>query len=515
MVLKCPAPRADQNAMRMRLPLASDERGYTLVELLVAVMVLVIGMLGAFTLLDGANRTTVTNNARAGATNLGREILEDARSVDYDTLTPAAILPTLRAKQGDTATTLPWTVNRRGITYTVTTDVCTFDDPKDNVAAAPPVNVCTPQAPVPATAGTLAPDNQPDDFRRATVTLTWDTGGGAKTLSLVSLINNPAGGLGPRITLFTAPPDNVGQLTSATAATFPTTTTSAGAVHWNSDGAPNGAGDSTGGATSWTTTWPLGSPAAGINPPVSGTWPAQYTGATVLDGSYTVTAQAFDTLGIAGDARVAVLPLNRSLPLTVAGFEAGRNSFQGSVDFRWDPNPERDIIGYRVYNAGPDNTLGNGNDSLVCSTPSVSTTSCSDLSPQSGTPSYFVVALDRTDLIASSSAPRESQYARVVAVPSVAPAAPAPPLLLTGTADASTGNPSLSWTHPNAAGVRFFRIYRDNCCSVANRYDATSSNALSWTDTNPGTTNRQYWLTAVGPTLNESVPSNRFDWVLP
>jgi hypothetical protein len=498
-----------------RLPPVRRDDGNTLVELMVASLVLVLGVLGAFALLDGANRTTVNNNGRIGATNLARELLEDARGVDYDTLTPTAMLPALRIKMGDTDTTLPWTVSRRGIDYTVTGDVCTFDDPKDNVAAIPPTNVCTPQAPVPASAGTLAPDVQPDDFRRATVTLSWDSGRGAKTLSLVSLINNPSGGLGPRLTVFTAPPDNASQLTVGTDATFPTTTTTAGSVHWNTDGTPNGAGDSTGGATSWTTTWNLGSPAAGISPPVSGAWPAQYTTATVLDGTYTVTAQAFDDLGIAGDSRVAILPLNRSLPITVTGFEAGRNSYQGTVDFQWDPNPERDIIGYRVYNTGPDSVLGNGNDSLVCSTGDVKTTACSDSSPPSGTPSYAVVALDHVDLVNTSSAVRVSQYAKIVSVPSSASAAPTAPLLLLVTNEPSTGNPMLSWSHLLPSGVRFFRIYRDNCCNVANRYDATASNGLSWTDPDPGTTNHKYWVTAVGPSLNESGPSNRFDWAAP
>ena len=381
-------------------------------------------------------------------------------------------------------------MSRRGIVYTVTADVCTFDDPKDNVATTPPANVCTPQAPVPASAGTLAPDTQPDDFRRATVTLSWNTGGrGVKTLSLVSLINNPSGGLGPRITVFTAPPDNASQLTTGTAATFPTTTSSAGTVRWNTDGSPNGAGDSTGGPTTWTTTWDLGSAAAGIVPPASGAWPAQYSAATVLDGTYTATAQAFNDLGIAGDSRVAVLPLNRSLPITVAGFEAGRNSYQGTVDFTWNPNPERDIIGYRVYNTGPDNVLGNGNDSLVCSTSDVKVTSCSDPSPPSGTPSYGVVALDRTDLVNTSSAVRESQNGKVVSVPSAAIAAPLAPSLLVVTNEATTGKPSLSWVHLFPGTVRFFRIYRDSCCSVANRYDATAANALTWTDPRPGTTN--------------------------
>src|SRR5215210_2788910 len=148
MVLKRAAGRADHRTMRLTVPSASDERGYTLVELMVASLVLVIGVLGTFSLLDGANRTTVTNNARMGATNLAREVLEDARSLDYDLLTPAQLVPSLQAKPNMSGSGTPWKVTRRGIEYTVEASVCTFDDPKDNVAATPPANVCTPQAPV-------------------------------------------------------------------------------------------------------------------------------------------------------------------------------------------------------------------------------------------------------------------------------------------------------------------------------------------------------------------------------
>ena len=195
-----------------------DERGYTLVELLVAAFVLVVGMAGAFTLLNGANRATVTNNARMGANNLARELLEDARSVDYDQLTPSGIMPVLQAKAGVTGNPTPWIVARRGIKFTVTTNVCTFDDPKDNIAATPPANVCTPQAPVPASATGLDPEAQPDDFRRVTVTVDWNTGNGNRSYKQVSLINNPSGGLGPRITQFDPPYKQAGgdpaQLTS-------------------------------------------------------------------------------------------------------------------------------------------------------------------------------------------------------------------------------------------------------------------------------------------------------------
>src|SRR6478735_617164 len=108
MSLKSAAAAADQWSMRKRLH--SDEAGYTLVELIVAAIVLVIGMMGAFMLLNGANKTTVTNNARMGATNLTRELLEDARSADYDSLTDTAMVPALQAKMGVTGSPNPWIV---------------------------------------------------------------------------------------------------------------------------------------------------------------------------------------------------------------------------------------------------------------------------------------------------------------------------------------------------------------------------------------------------------------------
>jgi Tfp pilus assembly protein PilV len=515
MSLKRATPVADQGSMRMRLPSASDEAGYTLVELMVAAIVLVVGMMGAFMLLNGANKTTVTNNARMGATNLARELLEDARSVDYDKLTDAQMNGALQAKMGVTGNPNPWLVRRRGIEYTVTTDVCTFDDPKDNVATTPPADVCTPQAPVSASAGTLTPDQQPDDFRRVTVTMTWNTGAGQKTLQQISLVNNPSGGLGPRITTFTAPPDNVNQLASGSTATFPTVTTGAGAVRWNTDGSPNGAGDSTGGPTTWTTAWALGTAAAGQNPQSNVNWATtQYDATTVLDGTYTVTAQAFDDRGIAGDTRVAVLPLNRSLPITVTGFEAGRSPNQGGsggsqVEFRWDANPERDIIGYRVYDTGPDNVLGNGNDSDVCGLVAAPATTCTASAP-GGNKTYAVVAVDRTNIVDTSSAPRTSQFGKPMTLTTTTPGTPT---LLTVLPDLSTGAPRLTWLNLDG-NVRYYRIYRDSCCAVADRYDRTAGNVSTWVDPNPGTGSHTYWVAAVGPATgtdagyNESDPSN-------
>jgi prepilin-type N-terminal cleavage/methylation domain-containing protein len=517
MTLKRATGSADQESMESAPRKLSDERGYTLVELLVAAFVLVIGMAGAFTLLNGANRASTTNNARMGATNLGRELLEDARSVEYDSLKPSTITGVIQAKAGVTGNPSPWVVFRRGIQYTATLDVCTFDDPKDNVAATPPANVCTPQAPVPASAGTLDPEIQPDDFRRVTVTIAWNTGNGDQSTKLVSLINNPSGGLGPRIITFDPPvkkPDgSPAQLDSGIVATFPTVTTNAGSVRWNSDGTPNGSGDSTLGPTTWDTTWQLGTKALAVDPVGNPTWATtQFTPAsTVLDGTYTVTAQAFDELGIAGDSRAAVLPLNRSEPITVTGFEAGRNFNVSKVEFQWNENPEHDIIGYKVYETGPDNVLGNGNDTLVCSTSSGSATSCTASMPGTN-PTYAVVAVDLTDITDTGSLPRESDFGQTQTISSTEP--DRPDSLAVG-ADPSTGKPQLSWAHPNVSAVRYFRIYRDACCSPADRYDVTKTNATTYTDPAAPSGTHRYWVTAVGPGISESQPSNNVDYLVP
>jgi prepilin-type N-terminal cleavage/methylation domain-containing protein len=513
MSLKRFSGRADHRNMRTGAPTLSDERGYTLVELLVAAFVLVVGMAGAFALLNGANQSSVTNNARMGGTNLAREVLEDARSIDYDLLTPSAITGALQAKAGGSGS--PWKISRRGIEYTLTADVCTFDDPKDNIATTPPADVCTPQAPVPAAAGTLSPDIQPDDFRRVTVNLTWDTGRGTQTMKMVSLVNNPSGGLGPRITSF---PDFSAQVTSGNTATVNATTTNAGSLRWNSDGTPNGAGDATGGPSAWQATWQLGPAAVGKDPTTADWDTTQFTaGSTVFDGTYTITGQAFDDRGIAGDSRASVLPLNRSYPITVTGFEAGRNFNEGKLEFRWNQNPELDIVGYKVYDLGPDNVVGNGNDALVCQTDRVDKTSCMDSgSMPSGNATYGVVALDWTTITSPGTGlPRESQYAQAVTTSSTQPDNPSGlsiPLLSTV--------PVLNWTAPSTPGIRFYRIYRitggsGGCCSIGDRYDLTNGNVTTWTDPNPpafGTTVR-YWVTAVGPGLNESTPTNSVTWI--
>src|SRR5215210_2091194 len=73
-----PAIPMTQGMSRSRL---AAEDGFTLVELMMAALVLVVGVLGVLSLLDHANRATERTKHREAATNLAREVIEASRAV--------------------------------------------------------------------------------------------------------------------------------------------------------------------------------------------------------------------------------------------------------------------------------------------------------------------------------------------------------------------------------------------------------------------------------------------------
>src|SRR3954447_922981 len=125
--------------------------GFTMVEVLVGMMILLVGVLGTVTMLNTANASTDQSQRRGQATNIARQIIENARALDYD----QQMKPTLesddstvddtvvQALQGAAAGGLSddsgaggWQIIRRGVTYTVDLGVCIVDDPKDKAAAS-------------------------------------------------------------------------------------------------------------------------------------------------------------------------------------------------------------------------------------------------------------------------------------------------------------------------------------------------------------------------------------------
>jgi type II secretory pathway pseudopilin PulG len=477
----------------------SAQEGFTLVEVLVAALVLVVGGLTAFRLVDAANATTSVNSARIGATNLEREIGEYARGTDYDQLQPTTLVSALRQRAAIAGTGTPWTITRRGVNYTVTASVCTFDDPKDGLAAAgsPPSNPCPAAAADPSATnpdGTAKVDQNPDDFRRVTVKLDWRVRARTGTMTQASLVVNPAGGLGPRITAFDEPTQDVtgNSIAWGGAGGLQLSSTSAAGVHWTtSDGKSQG--DAGGGPTSWNFSWDLGPDKS--NPLiVDGTW--------VLDGDYTVQAQAVDSRGAPGEARIVTIHINRHPPGPVQNLDGGYDTrfSSGVVDLKWSRYPENDVQGYRVYRDG---------STLVCPSDGssfVTSTSCTDTNP--GLPgtlhTYTVKAFDCGDLLHRTNCDR----AGAASTPKIVALLPGVPLSAPTNVTMSIvdGQPRLDWT--GVTGASFYRIYRDTGTTLGDRYDQTITSSPTYTDPSPGSGAHTYWVTAIGSTFDESAPSS-------
>ena len=172
---------------------SAGQAGYTLIEVMVAAMVLAVGVLGSFMLLDSANRTTdATTGGPARSTSHARS-RSTPGAPTTTCLSPTQVETTLRARTriAGAGAAGSWKIVRRGVTYSVTPTVCTFDDPKDGLlSAAPPPNVCTPGAV--AIVGAPVEVN-PDDFRRLKLTLSWnDRQGTHKVIQSALIVNPPA-----------------------------------------------------------------------------------------------------------------------------------------------------------------------------------------------------------------------------------------------------------------------------------------------------------------------------------
>jgi hypothetical protein len=465
---------------------------------MVAALVLMVGVLGTFVMIDGANRATRDNNARASATALTREILEQARTVDYEKVTAGTLLTELRNKPelGGTVANGVWKLNRKSVEFAITSTICTFDDPIDGLGVPGPANPC-PAGNTQGTTGTT--DSNPDDFRRVSLAVQWTRGTKVNTIQQTSQINNPGGGIGPRILTFPNP-FGTSQTTTGTSIALSATTTSTHLLTWSADdGRPAGRGTLTGPRTAWTWNWPIGTAGTGT-PRVD--W--------VVDGAYTIDAQPFDSRGVPGEARVATVLLNRIAPLAPASVRGGRSGGgSGSsnlVEMDWPQNIERDVIGYRVRRVFPDAA-----PVPICppsNTAVIASLECADSSPPSGSLRYEVVAVDRTDLAVSNSTPREGT-ARTLSVGSSAGyRLDRPTITAVGTVN---GKPELTIAPPadsnGGADVLFYRIYRDGT-----RYDRTAGNGSVYHDPAPRFATHEYRVSAVHTSYNEGKLSDPRTW---
>jgi hypothetical protein len=172
---------------------------------------------------------------------------------------------------------------------------------------------------------------------------------------------------------------------------------------------------------------------------------------------------------------------------------AGRNGTV--VEAEWNLNPERDIVGYRVYRLP---SLGSW--TLAC--PLVTTNSCVDPAPPTvagGGLLYTVRAVDRDP--AGALREGESSVSLDVNDPNLPPSPPSGLVASTS----PEGAVVLSWTaspgDPDLGdSVASYRIYRDGV-----RYDRTGLGTdTTWTDPALDGAGHSWTVTAVDTTLAES-----------
>jgi Tfp pilus assembly protein PilV len=473
----------------------AGREAFTLVEVLVAMTVLLLGVLGTLAIIDRANATTVTTRSREAAVNLARELVEGARSVPYAKVTPASIegeIQTLPGLADDGAPT-GWTIRRRGFTYTVTATVCSFDDARDGGGDHSTGSFCADGATV-----STPPDRNPEDYRRVRVDVTWTDRGQSREVHQTELINNPGSAGAPAVRTLVL--GSGASLTNGqvSATSFPheltfnvTTSSPPHTMHWLLDGASQEP-ITTGSGINWSFQWPVGQPD---------------TAGSVVDGTYVVSAEAFDQYGVAGASRSLTVILNRTEADKVTGLVGGRTGDAAApenqvVDLEWLPTPERDIVGYTVerWNSG------SGTWEIVC--PRENRASCIDHDPPvEDNLRYRVFAWD----IDGNRQPRPAPVPSDELVVRLGNNPPFPPLGVT--ARAADGSVELTWTRPEVEDVdtgdsiAFYRIYRDGTTYDA-RYAMWDdpSPTVTFIDGNTGGTLHQYWVTAVDENFAESTP---------
>ena len=454
----------------------------TIVEVMVAMLILLVSVLASVTMIDRANAVSSESKARDRGVSLARDLVEAARGIAYPDLVQEKLLDQLKATPGledaNTATTA-YEIDRGNIRYTVTPTVCTVDDGKDGLGPHAPVGYCA--------GATGTADVVPDDYRRFAAQLQWRVNNRNYSMRQASSINNPGSAFGPAVTNINPVGTILPIYDNLVSTNFDITTNrSADSVRWAVDGNNMGDAAKKGGSdTTWSVSWFI---------------------ATLVDGAYLLSAQAYDASGLSAGPYTKSIVLNRFPPGMPTGLVAGANKIGGGlldpqyrVEIEWLRNKERDVVGYRVYRmlgASPNTAT----DTLVpgCSTDE-KTTSCITSFTGLGSLVYYVVALDKD----SSGATR----AGLPSAPAIVNLTNIPPTAvrnLTATTNPD-GTVKLRWDPPSSAGeltdtIEFYRIYRDGS-TTNDRYARVGiSSQLSYT----AEAGHSYRVSAVDSQLGES-----------
>jgi prepilin-type N-terminal cleavage/methylation domain-containing protein len=462
-----------------------DERGFTLIEVMVTMLILVVGIAGAIAMIDGANARTLANKEREAGNALTREVIEAARSVPYRQLTGSTAIAQLQAIPGleDSDAGGVWTVERRNQTYTISLSVCSVDDDQDGLGTTGG-GFCTAQ--------TSTADQNPDDYKRISVDISWQRGDVTRSIKQVGIVNNEASSAGPSVEFTSQSPGGLGttEITTAT----PTMTFGVQAedgtvvIRFAVDGVLLDTATSTS---------------------ASFAWHIDSAGTHIPDGTYIVSVTAFDAEGTPGPTKSRTIRLNRDAPVAPDDVFGGFNPRWGDatdiVELQWSRNTEPDVTGYRVYRK-----LGSG-DQVVpgCDEPTKPTfTDCIDHNPPAGaTIEYYVVALDQNP---STGAQREGAKSATL---TATRATTKPNQAATLSAVQDDDSVVLVWDDAPAftppytgSPVIFYRVYRDGT-TLDHRIARTGQEALtSYRDLGKAAGGHQYYVTSVDENFSESDP---------
>jgi prepilin-type N-terminal cleavage/methylation domain-containing protein len=493
-IFPCRAHHQSRGGAPVRSTLQRDD-GFTLFEVLIAAVVLVIGLVALFGLLDTSLKATAATRAREGATNLARQVLEDARTIPFADLSPGSIVGQLQAMNGlaNASSGPEWQVVQRGITYTVAVKECSIDDPKDgygkHVNALGENPFCKDPGEKEWASGE-AIDGTPEDLKRITVDVKWAAIGRSPDVHQVETLSSAgeapglnASGLHLEIPTVAVPTQPV--ITEASTATLtfavssPPGTT---AMRWSLEGITQTPAPVLQSGTTWTFSWSIPYPA-------------------VSDGTYEVSAQAIDATGVEGPPVSIPVKLIRGVPASVTGLKGGFNEVYVSgvkkrvVEMQWRANTERNVIGYRIRNSKKE---------LVCpETEATLSTALSciqfeNLPPLISPGTYSAVALYRD----AGGVVQEGKPGTLALVGGPPPAPNGPTeLKLEKNAE---GAVVLNWTKPAEGGepVIFYRIYRGSA-DYTSRYEVSTTTKLLDAD---APTEHCYRVTAVDANLTESTP---------
>ena len=482
----------------------TQQQGFTLIEVMVAITVLLVGVLGTVTMIDGANAVTSRTKAREGGTAVARSVLEIARGIPYQDLTTTQLLGVLQTRNG-LSDVQPGVaghqIQSRSFLYTLTPVVCSMDDPKDRLGSHTdiPIDFCPDSDVVSGTPTSV--DKNPDDYRRVGVRLRWaDKAGHAISVKQTGVVTNPAGGLGPAVNSVTPHLPNTPTVTTGESATYKITTSSqADSVSMSVNGQPIGEADQVD-DTHWDFTWELG--------------PADTP--EFVDCNYVLQAQASDDKGRVGAPFALTVTLNRRRPFAPPGLEGGRNLNGDRIDVQWGTRPECDIQRYEVFRG----TIPSAIDTPVCTRFLGQKTECLDEGAPAGQVYYKVLALDK-----SPTGSDRSGDATEIAIVEGNGGAPSSP---TGLTVCSGGNPDCSDIHGDPAppgsavlswepssdadGVAFYRVYRGGN-TYDKRHDVlfpVANKPLVFVDAPSGAAT--YYVSAVDSLFGESQLSGPVTW---